>query len=78
MTRVGRKKAAGWKARVVGLGNEVQLRRRRCPLRSRLPEKDKISIGLERSFQGVSGVRFICFHLFPSLVDNVASGNCFD
>ena len=44
--RVKRIKEAGRRARVVGLGDEVQRHRRRCPLRSRLES-------------GVSGLRMI-------------------
>ena len=56
--RARRIKEAGGRARVVDLGDEVQRRRRRCPLRSRLREKEKIIIGLERSSR-VSYLRMI-------------------
>ena len=51
-------KGVGGRARVVGLGDEVQRRRRCCSLRSRLHEKEKIMFGLERS-SGVSCLRTI-------------------
>ena len=56
--RMKRIKEAGGRTLVVGLGDEVQRRRRRCPLRSRLREKEKIIIGLEQS-SGVSSLRMI-------------------
>ena len=51
-------RGVGGGAQVIGLGNEVQRRCRRCPLRSPLREKEKIIIGLERS-SGVSGLRMM-------------------
>ena len=51
--RVRRIHGADGRAGVVGLGDEVRRHLRRCPLRSRLRQKEKIVIGLERS-SGVS------------------------
>lgn len=57
--RVRKIQGFGCRARVAGLGSEVQRRRRRCLPPSRLREKGIITIGLERSFLGVPGLRVI-------------------
>ena len=56
--RLRKIKETGGRAPVVGLGQQVQSRRRCCPIGSRIRDQEKITMGLERS-SGVSGVPMI-------------------